>query len=31
MLEFTSYNTKKIYNLKDFFTVSFVLIDDLYN
>lgn len=31
MLEFTYYNTKKIDNLKDFFTVSFVLIDDVYN
>lgn len=31
MLEFTYYNTEKIDNLKDFFTVSFVLIDDVYN
>lgn len=31
MLEFTYYNTKKINNLKDFFAVSFVLIDDVYN
>nr|WP_181246077.1 MULTISPECIES: IS982 family transposase [Clostridium] len=31
MLEFTYYNTEKIANLKDFFTVSFVLIDDVYN
>ena len=31
MLEFTYYNTEKIYNLKDFFTVVFVLIDDVYN
>lgn len=31
MLEFTYYNTEKINNLKDFFTVSFVLIDDIYN
>ena len=31
MLEFTYYNTEKIDNLKDFFTVSFVLIDDIYN
>jgi len=26
MLEFTYYNTEKIDNLKDFFTVSFMLI-----
>lgn len=31
MLEFTYYNTEKIDNLKDFFTVAFVLIDDVYN
>ena len=31
MLEFTYYNTENIDNLKDFFTVSFVLIDDVYN
>ena len=31
MLEFTYYNTEKIDNLKDFFTVVFVLIDDIYN
>ena len=31
MLEFTYYNTEKIDNLKDFFTVVFVLIDDVYN
>lgn len=31
MLEFTYYNTQKIADLKDFFTVSFVLIDDVYN
>ena len=31
MLEFTYYNTEKIDNLKDFFTVAFVLIDDIYN
>jgi hypothetical protein len=31
MLEFTYYNTEKIADLKDFFTVSFVLIDDVYN
>ena len=31
MLEFTYYNTEKINDLKDFFTVSFVLIDDVYN
>jgi len=31
MLEFTYYNTEHIDNLKDFFTVSFVLIDDVYN
>lgn len=31
MLEFTYYNTEKIYDLKDFFTVVFVLIDDVYN
>ncbi len=31
MLEFTYYNTEKIANLKDFSTVSFVLIDDVYN
>lgn len=31
MLEFTYYNTEKINNLKDFFTVVFVLIDDVYN
>ena len=31
MLEFTYYNTEKIDNLKDFSTVSFVLIDDVYN
>lgn len=31
MLEFTYYNTEKIDNLKDFFTVSFVLNDDVYN
>lgn len=31
MLEFTYYNTEKIANLKDFFIVSFVLIDDVYN
>ena len=30
MLEFTYYNTEKIDDLKDFFTVSFVLIDDVY-
>lgn len=28
MLEFTYYNTEKIDNLKDFFTIVFVLIDD---
>ena len=27
ILEFTYYNTEKIDNLKDFFTISFVLID----
>ena len=31
MLEFTYYNTENIDNLKDFFIVSFVLIDDVYN
>ena len=31
MLEFTYYNTEKIDNLKDFFTVVFVLIDDVYS
>lgn len=31
ILEFTYYNTEKIDNLKDFFTVVFVLIDDVYN
>lgn len=31
MLEFTYYNTEKINDLKDFFTVVFVLIDDAYN
>jgi len=31
MLEFTYYNTEKFDNLKDFFTVTFVLIDDIYN
>jgi len=31
MLEFTYYNTEKINDLKDFFTVVFVLIDDVYN
>jgi len=31
MLEFTYYNTEKIADLKDFSTVSFVLIDDVYN
>lgn len=31
MLEFTYYNTEKIDDLKDFFTVVFVLIDDVYN
>lgn len=31
MLEFTYYNTEKIDDLKYFFTVSFVLIDDVYN
>lgn len=31
MLEFTYYNTGKIDDLKDFFTVVFVLIDDVYN
>ena len=31
MLEFTYYNTEKIANLKNLFTVSFVLIDDVYN
>jgi hypothetical protein len=31
MLEFTYYNTEKIDNLKDFFTVVFVLTDDIYN
>jgi hypothetical protein len=31
MLEFTYYNTENIDNLKDFFTISFVLIDDVYN
>ena len=31
MLEFTYYNTENINNLKDFFTISFVLIDDVYN
>ncbi len=30
MLEFTYYNTEKIANLKDFFIISFVLIDDVY-
>jgi len=30
MLEFTYYNTEKIDDLKDFFTVIFVLIDDAY-
>lgn len=31
MLEFTYYNTEKINDLKDFFTVVFVLINDVYN
>ncbi len=31
MLELTYYNTEKIDDLKDFFTVIFVLIDDVYN
>lgn len=31
MLEFTYYNTEKIEDLKDFFIVNFVLIDDVYN
>jgi hypothetical protein len=31
MLEFTYYNTEKINNLKNFFTVVFVLINDVYN
>lgn len=31
MLEFTYYNTEKIDDLKDLFTVVFVLIDDVYN
>lgn len=31
MLEFTYYNTEKIDNLKDLFTIIFVLVDDIYN
>ena len=31
IVEFTYYNTEKIDDLKDFFTVAFVLIDDIYN
>lgn len=31
MLEFTYYNTEKIDDLKESFTVIFVLIDDVYN
>ena len=31
MLEFTYYNTEKINDLKDLFTIIFVLVDDVYN
>jgi ribosomal protein S25 len=31
MLELTYYNTEKIDDLKDFFTVAFVLTNDIYN
>ena len=31
MLEFTYYNTEKIEDLKDLFTIIFVLVDDVYN
>lgn len=31
MLEFTYYNTEKINDLKDLFTIIFVLVDDIYN
>ena len=31
MLELNKYSTNKIEDLKDFFTVAFVIIDDIYN
>ena len=31
MLEFTYYNTEKIEDLKDIFTIIFVLVDDVYD